>query len=457
MAKPKHRGPLHRQAHTALSRRTATATGTSPVNAEAGGVRPLGPPSAGSPSAPVTAPSGQRPTGTVVDNQPDGVAVAARPSWLRRNRWWLIALGALIVSHTISALVGVVGAHHISYPVWSQPHYNQNAGGLTQGAGGFLTAWDSYWYLNAAQHGWPHVLIASNYNTTGFFPALPLALRAVHAISGFNWTVTGFVVEAVIEVAAVLVISILARRVLGERVGNDAVILFCLFPGAFILSQVYSEPLFILFVATCLYGLHRRWWWLAGLAAALAGATRPTGLVLMSCCAWVALREIWLRRDWSSLIAPALSPIGMLAFLVFLRARTGTSEAYLLTQQHAWGQTFTIHAIPNELRNHFILHQPYAWVLLVFLLWGVAGLGLLAVHVHRRQLPSEWFLYCLGGIFLTLTSNFVGFKPRSAWVAFPLIFACAGFLRRWWAMVPAVGVCVAGLALFSYGVPSLVP
>lgn len=394
---------------------------------------------------------------TMVDDGSVGEEAPPRPSWLRRNRWWLIAIGFLIVSHTISGLIGVAGAHHSHNPVWSRPNYIQNNGGVTQGAGGFLTAWDSYWYLDAAQNGWPHHLIFTNYNTTGFFPALPLALRAVHAVSGLNWTVTGFLVEAVLEVLTVLMVSILARRVLGERVGNYAVILFCLFPGAYIFSQVYSEPLFILASAICLYGLHRRWWWMAGLGAALAGATRPTGLVLVGCCGWVALREIWLHRDWWSLVAPAISPVGMLAFLVFLRARTGTPQAYLLTQQHAWSQTFTIHAIPNELKAFFTLHQAYAWVNLLFLLWGVVGLGLLAVHIHRRHMPSEWFLFCLGGILVTVTSSFVGFRPRMALMTFPLIFAYAGFLRRWWAMVPAVGVCVAGLAFFSYNLVTYVP
>ena len=131
--------------------------------------------------------------------------------------------------------------------------------------------------------------------------------------------------------------------------------------------------MFILAAAVCLYGLRRRWWWMAGLGAAVAGATRPTGLVLVGCCAYVAGREIWLRRDWWSLVAPALAPIGMLAFLLFLRSRTGSGRAYLLTQQQAWGQTFTFDAIPNEIKDVFTMHQPYAWAFLVFLAWGVAA------------------------------------------------------------------------------------
>lgn len=420
--------------------------------ADAGGVQLLEPA-----PTPETADSPPPPALPALDDPEATADATLRPSWLRRNRWWLIALGALIVSHTISSLIGVAGAHDAHRPVWSQPQYVQDHGGVTQGAGGFLTAWDSYWYLDAAQHGWPHVLVPSHYNTTGFFPALPLALRAVHAVSGLNWTVTGFLVEAVTEVGAVLMVSILARRVLGERAGTGAVILFCLFPGAYIFSQVYSEPLFILASAVCLYGLHRRWWWMAGLGSALAGATRPTGVVLVGCCAWVAVREIWLRRDLWSLVAPVLSPIGMLAFLLFLQARTGTAGAYLLTQQQAWGQTFTIDAIPAEITACFTLDEPYAWAFLVFLVWGVVGLGLLAAHVRRRRMPSEWFLFCLGGILVTVASANVGYRPRMALVTFPLIFAYAASLRRWWAMVPAVGICGAGLAVFSYGVASLVP
>jgi len=334
-------------------------------------------------------------TAQEVVDRPDDVVDAPRPASWRRHHWWLIAIGALALSRSISILVAFLGgAHHAQLPVWSQPSYQVGGGGVTKGSAGYLTAWDSYWYLDAAQNGWPHVLITGQQNSTGFFPALPLVLRAVHALSGLNWTVTGFVDEVVIELGAVLTVSVLARRVLGDRRGNFAVALFCLFPGAYVFSQVYSEPLFILAAAVCLYGLHRRWWGLAGLGAAVAGATRPTGIILMACCAWVAVREIRLRRDWWSLEALALSPILMLRFLLFLRDRTGNARAYLLTQQQGWGQTFTVHAVPQELSYLFSAHRSgirpsYAWVAPVFLLWGVIGLGLLAHQVYRRHMPSE--------------------------------------------------------------------
>jgi hypothetical protein len=263
----------------------------------------------------------------------------------------------------------------------------------------------------------------------------------------------------------VLAVSVLARQALGERQGNFAVVLFCLFPGAYIFSQVYTEALFVLVAAICLYALHRRLWWVAGLAATLSGTIRSTGIILMVCCLWVALREIWLRRDWSSLVAPALSPIGLAAFFLFLKARTGTARAYLLTQQHAWGQTFTLHALPVELQFFFAAHKPhskflsasYAWVVLVFLLWAVVGLVLLGVFVYRRRMPSEWFVFSLGVIAATLVTNTVGVRPRMALAAFPLFFAYAGVLKRWWTMIPAVALSIAGLAFLAQGVPGYIP
>ncbi len=89
----------------------------------------------------------------------------------------------------------------------------------------------------------------------------------------------------------------------------------------------------------------------------------------------------------------------------------------------------------------------------------VSGVVPASLRPERRRVDAGGgqLLDGLGGILTTITSNFVGFRSRMAWVVFPLSFAYACFLRRWWAMVSAVGVCVAGLAFFSYGVSSFVP
>ena len=402
-----------------------------------------------------------------LDTNTSGFSWVGAEEWVRRNHWWLIALGALVFSRYISMLTGVVAAHDIHGQLWSLPHWTQNHGPRIDGGGGWFDAWDSYWYLAAAETGWPQHLNPHIPNTTGFFPALPLLLRFVHALLlGANWPLTGFVTEVLIQIPAVVGVAALARRVLDERQANLAVILFCLFPGTYVFSQIYTEPLFILATVLCLYGLDSRNWWMAGLGAALSGATRPTGLILMALCAWIAAREIWRHGNWKALVAPLISPIGILAFSIYLQIHSGSYRAYMLSQQYAWGQKFTLNAIPREFEFFFSKHKPpsnglltasYAWVLLVFLLWAVIGLVLLGILAHKRQMPAIWFYFCLGATVIDVVTDNVGVRARLALLTFPLIFAYARYLRRWYAILPAGGLCVAGLAFLSQSIPGYIP
>lgn len=410
----------------------------------------------------------QRESGTPrLDTDPGDFSWVGASEWVRRNRWWLIALGALLLSRYISMLTGVITAHHIHGQLWSLPHWTQNGGPRIDGGGGYFDAWDSYWYLAAAQLGWPAHFNPMIPNTTGFFPALPLLLRFVHALLlGSNWPLTGFVTEVLIQVPAVVAVAALARRVLNERQANVAVVLFCLFPGTYVFSQVYTEPLFVLATALCLYGLHSRNWWMAGLGAALAGATRPTGIILMACCAWVAAREIWRHDERKALIAPALSPIGIAAFSIYLQIHSGTYRAYMLSQQGAWGQKFTFNAVPREFEFFFSKHKPpsnglltasYSWVLLVFMLWAVVGLVLLGLEVRKKQMPGTWLFFCLGATAIDLLTDNVGVRARLALLTFPLIFAYAAYLKRWYSALLALGLCISGLAFLSQSIQGYIP
>ena len=371
----------------------------------------------------------------------------------------------LVVSRAVSTTVGVITAHHNHSPLWSIPGFKSNSHQVVDGAGGFFTSWDSFWYLNAAEHGWPHRFNPHTPNTTGFFPAFPVLLRAGHWLTGLGWAKVGLGVEAVIEVGTVLAVALLARQVLGPRLGLWATLLFCLFPGAYIFFLVYSEPLYIFAAAVCLYGLVRRWWWLAGAGAALAGATRSTGIVLVAVCWFVAARELWFRRDRSALIAAAVAPFGTIAVSVFFWVHSGTPFAYQKTQSTAWFQTFKPTAVVDYFRGWIDPHHHVGyelpggptWVLPVFIVFGVVTLVLLGVLVVRHGWPSEWLLYSLGTFGATLVTNDVGFRPRMALTAFPLIFAAAWYLRAWWARILAVGVSVAGLIFLSANMQKLIP
>ena len=69
----------------------------------------------------------------------------------------------------------------------------------------------------------------------------------------------------------------------------------------------------IVLACVCFWFLLEERWLLAGVAAALASATRPNGVALVAACAVAAFIAIRQRRDWWSLVAPLLAPIGFIA------------------------------------------------------------------------------------------------------------------------------------------------
>ena len=82
-----------------------------------------------------------------------------------------------------------------------------------------------------------------------------------------------------------IVVGHLARRLYDNDVAERAMVLFAVFPGSFVLSYAYAEALLIVLAALCLWFLLDEHWLLAGLAAALATATRPNGIALVAACA----------------------------------------------------------------------------------------------------------------------------------------------------------------------------
>jgi hypothetical protein len=392
-------------------------------------------------------------------------------SGLARHAWWLAALGALVVSKALSTSVVILETLHrgtipIVGPVRPLTPLGPQ-GSITvwntavSGARGALGAWDGLWYLAAAEHGWAAHPDTSLPNTTGFFPAVPLTIRWAHDLLGTNWTQSGLLATSVLEVAAALAIAYLARLMYGDRVAIRAVTLVVLFPGAYVFALIYSEPLFLLAAAGCLIFLRRRQWVLAGLAGALAGATRSTGFVLCVACAWVALGELrkrpW-RHAWRSLAAPVLAPLGTAAYLVFLWVRTGSPNTYDRSQADAWGQRTSFLAIVKVIGS--LPHEVAgleAWVGVLFLGLATLALVLLALQVKRGLVPSEWLIFSVGIVASCLTSaQLSGLRPRFALTAFPLLIGLAIRLRGWlFALVASV--FTVGLGLMAWTLPLYVP
>lgn len=291
-----------------------------------------------------------------------------------------------------------------------------------------LSRWDGQYYLAIARDGYPASLPPGTGDAAqsvhAFFPGFPLLVRAVAAVTGLAPETSGVAVAVALACVAAAAIWLLARDLAGHEVATRAVLLFSFFPGAFVLGLVYSEGPFLAAAAICLLALHRRRWVPAGLAAAVAGATRPTGVVLALCCGWAAVEAVRRRREWTALAAPALAPLGFLAWSGLLAARTGSPTSWIRSQRNGWGQGFDFGVHTARSIGATLLHPLHDFNRTVCVL-GIAAVAAGLVLLWRWRPPATLWIYTAGIVVPSLFSAILTSTPRFALTAFPLHIAAA--------------------------------
>jgi Mannosyltransferase (PIG-V) len=325
--------------------------------------------------------------------------------------------------------------------------------------------WDSNWYLEIVRNGYPRsippdVTYFQLEARAAFFPLYPFAVRWLDAIAPAGDTFAALILNVFAAIAAVVLVGLLARRVYGAEVAGRTMVLFAVFPGSFVLSFAYAEALLIVFAAACLLFLIDERWLLAGVAAALATATRPNGIALVAACIVASAIAIYRRRDWWSLIAVALAPVGFIAFQWFLAAHTGESAAWWRVQREAWREGTSFGA--TAVRNTFSFFQhpldsPADALTFACMATLVFGLWCL----WKRRLPWPMVAYCAVIIALMLLPATVTARPRFLLTAFPLFISVAAWWPRndrtaWDMMLVLSGAGLAGLTAL-YGVYGAIP
>ena len=300
-----------------------------------------------------------------------------------------------------------------------------------------LTVWDGRWYLKIAVHGYPTMVPQGDFyagtgrqvqSAVAFFPLYSLLMRALDRILPGGADVAGMVLALLIGALATVVVWVLADRLAGRTVADRAAVLFAFSPGAFVLSLVYAEGLLVLLCAGCLLALLERRWLLAGVLAALAGATRPNATAVMLACAWAAGVAIWQNREWRAAVAPLLAPVGMLAFFGFLWWHTGEPLIWFRVESQGWGERIDFgRSNLGVFADVFTrpLYNPNRIVLALSMITAVV----LMVVLVRAKLPAIFNVYAISGLGLVLASH-INARPRFIFVAFPLVIALAKTTAR---------------------------
>lgn len=324
--------------------------------------------------------------------------------------------------------------------------------GLT--ASRLVSAWDAGWYLTLVKHGYPTIVpeVAGHAAKTplAFFPLFPFLARVLTWLLRVPNAVATTGVSLMFGAVATVAVARLAARLTDEQRARRATVLFCLFPGSVVFSLGYSESLMIALAAGCLLALLDGRWWLAGVTAALATATRPNAVGLVAACAVASAAAIYSRREWRSLVAPLLAPVGILGFLAYLGRHTGESGVWFRVQREGWHQEFDFGVNTGKTIWNFIVdpfgdpHQIAVMVLLGF------TLACTAVFLSMRR-GWGWpvTVYTLSVIVLATASTIDIVRPRAIVTAFPLFIGLgATTSRRGYAAL--CGVFAAGLVLLVF-------
>lgn len=301
----------------------------------------------------------------------------------------------------------------------------------------FGSAWDGKWYLLIAQHGYPHRLYQEGMGSRwAFFPAFPAVIRAVAEVTRLSLPASAVLAANVFGLTATLAIWLAVRQVLGDARADRTALLFVFFPLSCILSFAYTEGLFLTAAAGCLYALGRRFWITAALLACVAGLTRNTGIVVVLCVLVVALPAAWRERTLRPLVAAALAPLGVGAFMLYSWVMVGTPLAFVTSEKFWQGQHFVWFLTPVQavlsvltLRVHglTLLSMALCAASVVFAFVGVVFL--LAPARAARSVPASWWVYTVGTLGLAFSAYYDNSIPRYTMVAFPLLAAVACRVR----------------------------
>lgn len=320
--------------------------------------------------------------------------------------------------------------------------------------------WDSGFFLSIARNGY-----ASHGVSTAFFPAYPLAIRALALPLGGNDVLAGVLIADLACAAAFVLLWRLARALVGEPNARRTLLYLAIFPTTIFLSTVYSESLYLaLSVAAFAAAVGRRWS-LAGVATGLAALTRVSGVVLLPALALLAWRDGDRRAALGRL---ALSLPIMAAWPAYLALRFGHPLLFLGTEHSGWNRTFATagplggswdaltaawhgaRQILTGARPAAALHPArvilggpptsdavsgfYAFLNVEQFAYGalLVALGILA----WRRLGAAYGVFVLGSLALPLSSPVPSLPllsmPRFALGVFPafIVLGCLGARRR---------------------------
>jgi len=321
---------------------------------------------------------------------------------------------------------------------------------------------DSGWYEKIARNGYDYA--PGGRSNIAYFPVYPMLMRYVggglygryHAA----YYLGGIIVSWVSFLVAMPALFALARLDVSDEEAERAVLLAMVFPFAFFFGLVYTESTFLLFTVLAFLGFRTGRWTLGGIAAAIAIATRVTGILMWPALVWIAWRRTRaLNRDllWAA-VGLLIALTGFVWYCAFIYSITGSPFEWAATLQR-WnyhpGQA--VWSAPLGLVRQLLTH-PYVYLASdpvgpYETLYGVTGtLFLLVTPIVWWRLGAGYGMFMLFNLVVPISSGVFEGLGRYCSVLFPCFVWLATFRSRLGTTIILVLFALfytLGLALFT--------
>lgn len=337
---------------------------------------------------------------------------------------------------------------HPDYPVAPVPFRGSEL------LGGWFR-FDGGWYALIARTGY-YSLGPDQQSPVAFFPAYPLAMRAVGWLLG-DEILAGILITFLCGLCATVLLHRWTLDRLGPTAARTTVLLLLLFPYSwYLFGAVYADALFLVMVLTAFVLLERGHPVVAGLAGAVATATRPVALAVVVGLIAVTIQR---RGGWRELrnLRPAdagvlLSVTGLVAWSGYLWGRFGDPLLWVRIQQapgwdqgsgpHTWFKVTFLQRLKHlpfwlsDVVSGSTIHHPKPWTESVYTLGLLLQASLLAgllalVVVVWRRLGWGYAAYAITLLVVPLvgTKDFQG-VGRYLLAAFPCLAVLATLLDQ---------------------------
>ncbi len=213
--------------------------------------------------------------------------------------------------------------------------------------------WDSQSYVDIATNG--YWFRPGQLSNVAFFPVYPMLMRVTAPLVGGSVVLAGFILSNLAFLGALIFLYLLTEMELDTASAKRTVFYLALFPTSFFFSSVYTESTFLLLSLATMYFARRHMWMQAALIGMLSAATRNLGVLIWALVMWEWLRaqgwslktfhykESWsnlwngFRQHWFDLFIIAIIPLGLFAYMYFLKINFERPLAFIEAQS-AWGR-----------------------------------------------------------------------------------------------------------------------